>query len=204
MMQFMKSPFSILVVSLLASTCHAGIVYTNGDPFADDGTHYSKSDTIGSPQIMADNFQLTTPATINSIRWWGAWNFYTPTTDNFTIIIYGDNSGLPDPSNVIANRHIGNVVETSTGLSRSGKTLLEFQADIDPVSLSESTQYWISIFESAGTDGSQYFLIRENAYGTAAKSTNGGASWSSRTRELAFQLEGVATAVPEPSSAALL
>ena len=199
--------FLVLGVSPILSA--AGIVYTNGDPFADNGTHYSKSDTVPASQIVADNFQLATNATIDSVRWWGTWNFYTPATDDFTVNFYADDTGLPDPSQLIASRNVGNVVEASTGLSRSSnpdypKTLLEFQAAILPVELSANTNYWISIFESAGTNDSQYFLWRENDYGTAATSTSSGAGWSHRPREFAFQLEGTAPSVPEPSSIALL
>jgi hypothetical protein len=200
----MKTICAILAVLILTSTSTAAVIYTNGDPLADNGTHYSKSDTVNPSQICADNFILTTPATINSVRWWGAWNFFTPATDDFTVTFYEDKNGRPDPSNVIANRRIGNVVETSTGLNRSGFLLREFQANIAPVSLSDGTNYWISIFESAGTNGSQYFLLRENAVGSAATSVDGGVSWGSRPREFSFQLEGSSNAVPEPTTAAVL
>lgn len=204
----MRSCIAMFFVLYAASSCYAGVIYVNGDPFADTGTHYSKSDTIGSSQIIADNFQLGTDAIINSVRWWGAWNFFTPAQDDFTVNFYADNAGLPDSTILIASRNVGNVVETSTGLSRSGnpafpEPLFEFQSDIAPVSLSAATDYWISIYDSSGTNDSQYFLWRENAEGSAARSLDGGLSWSGRPREFAFQLEGETAAVPEPSSLSL-
>jgi hypothetical protein len=194
-----------MVCFFLAVLCpqvvsHGGIIYTNGDPFADNGTHYSKSDTVPRSQIGADNFVISSNATIDSVRWWGSWNFFNSPNDNFTVNFYGDNGGLPDPSNLISSQSIGNAMETSTGLTRSFFTLVEFQSNITPVSLTAGTDYWISIFDTAGTNDGQYFIWRETAVGAAASSTNDGFSWGGRPLELAFQFEGNITAVPEPST----
>jgi hypothetical protein len=200
----MKVAIALLCVNMIMSTSLAGVVYTNGDPLADPGTHYSKSDTVSSSQFVADNFRLSSPTTVNSIRWWGAWNFFSPAVDDFTITIYENLNGLPNPSNIVAIRQTGNVSETSTGLTRSGFTLFSFQANVGAISLSNGRDYWISIVETLGTNTSQYFLWRENANGSSATSTNNGASWASRPREYAFQLEGFTNAVPEPSTTTLL
>ena len=213
----LKSIYSLIVSLLMTQCCFAGVLYSNGDQFADFGTHYSKSDTVpggGSllGQVMADNFTLSSDSTIDSVRWWGAWNFFKPAIDDFTINIYGSDNGLPDASNLIASRVVGNVVETATGLSRSSNpsfpmALFEFQADIVPLNLQANQEYWISIYDTAGSNTSQYFLWREieaawiTGSGAAAGSTTLGASWGGRPVEFAFQLEGSSAVVPEPASA---
>jgi hypothetical protein len=196
--------WAIVCTIVTAAPASAAMIYSSGDPLANAGTHYAKSDTVAPSSYVAGTFELSTAAKIDSVSWWGAWNFFVPAVDNFTINFYGDVAGRPDPTNLIASRNVGNVVETSTGQVRSGFTLYAFQASIVPVRLFAATDYWISIYDSAGTNGSQYFLWRIIGNTAPRGQTNNPAgTWSvsPNAAPLAFQLQG--TPLPEPGTLTL-
>ena len=216
---------ALLSMGVFAPFGEASILFLNGDPFTgvpeirtSEFDHYAKSDTVHSFQFAADNFWLETDASLESVTWWGAWNFFRPGTNgrNFSLVIYEDDGsppenpqipierGAPDPTKIVATRDLGAVNDVWVGFSRSGFPLYELEADISPIFLNGGKTYWISIFEdSPPTTTSQYWLWRMNSRKdeTAWSGIFNSGGWRGLGVEYAFQLEG--SVVPEPSTIAI-
>jgi hypothetical protein len=181
--------WTLSVVLALAPTPVSGaVVFDNGEPFT--GGSFAKSDSVAFPQWMADDFTFPSDVTVQGVRFWGAWNFFVPSTTDFEVVFYRDS---PGPENVFAVVTVGNLAGVSTGLSYSGWELREFRAAFDPIAFEAGRTYWIAIYDKTVENSSQYFLwkiITSNDSPLAARSIDLGESWSPFPAGMAFQLEG--------------
>ena len=166
-------------------------------------------------QLSADDFTLTSPATIRHITWWG---FYgstfassaeqPPATQTMRLRFYDARiqDGLPgtalfeetfvDPSYAWTGRRV-----------LTGPAPDEYKFDVDlstPMQLVALTPYWIEIIQLGNPsslyrwESSRSSEINGFAFQNAA--TNDWIHTQNTTSDLAFQL----STIPEPSSAALL
>ena len=155
---------------------------------------------------FADDFTLAGPETINAIRFWGGYSpTDTPLSDDFTMIIYGNSGGLPDGSNVIATRLIGDPGRTDTGEDFDGgdQDIYVYEASFGDLALGTGT-YWVSVFNNTATDpDDNWFWARHDFPGNDARSLDSGAIWLHEfsDSELAFQLW---YPIPEPATLSLL
>jgi len=153
---------------------------------------------------IADDFRLSAGAAITSVDWWGfiarAGTDETVPRD-FLISFYAHAGGSPGA--LIASRSVtaGGV---ATGLFGS-EEIYKYSASIAPVSLSGSTQYWISIQEDEV--GGVRWLWQSAAsaatdlgFGTRVP----GSSWVVRDVSGFKNVSFVLSAVPEPGTGLLL
>ena len=205
------------------------ILYDNGGPDATGATITSDLDSIISPfedticvqnelicyQEAADDFTLTSSATLGGVEWFGAYttaNLFDAVPDNFSIRI------LDAAFALIADINVGLVARTDTGLVNTSiptipRNIFGYEATIAPLTL-DAGQYYLSIVNNtAGDDVSQRWSWQSTAgvIGTATlartSSTpfdNFASGWDTADTgfgdfDLAFSL----TTVPEPGTLAL-
>ena len=185
---------------------------TTTNPGAFDGTWGSDRD---EGDQFADDFMVSSPATIQSVTWWGIYTAIGSDASpqgpwSFELIFYGDIGGLPDPSNVIGSTQV--VFETLTDTGRNlGDDLFEddiyvFTADVTPISVSAGTTYWLSVVADTSNDPINTFGWRRVQNGNAAnRSGNDGVfTGPFRTRSfyggMVFRLDGSLISEPEPPS----
>ena len=184
----------LLIGCLVASTARADVIFDNGAPSKSGGF---LSD-IDANVRFADDFVLAGPATINALRFWG---FYSPTgtpgPDDFTVVFYGNSSGLPNGSTVLSSNMVASACRIDTGDDLDGGgDIYVYEAPLAPLSLGAGT-YWISIVNNTTADNNDNWAWARHAFpGNDARSLNGGASWLHEfsDSELAYQLLNV----PEP------
>lgn len=169
--------------------------------------------------IVADDFQLTQEASLQSITWWGgyltSYRLPIPDADNFLISLYADDSGKP--GSLLQSFNVGNdASRTSTGdfvlppdfsdpfFFYPG--MVEFQYSFNlssAVSLHADTHYWLSIVNSPSYDS----WVWENSINFpnpgVQRSFMGGAWEPFDTENTAFSL-GLTSPVPEPETYAML
>ena len=209
----MKKSLKYLLVAglFLMLTGHQGIaasIYNNGPSNPDNfGGYFSE----GSIRV-ADDFSLSSAATLRSVQFWGThWSSgVIPVDDTFSLVVYGDNAGTPDPDNIIESSALSLASRIDTGSDHNaslGADILEYTMNLDTtIVLSGSTTYWLSIFHTEVPY--TYWLWQETGLdggGNLFQSTDEGLSWNSRSNETAFNLsDAYISPVPEPSTLLLL
>lgn len=111
---------------------------------------------------VADDFQLSQPAEIVGIKWWGGYGSpYQPTPiDNFIIMLFDDNAG--EPGNLLQYFNVGAAVRNATGdwvnhpdpfSGFEGAPEFEYFFNL-PTSFvaSANTRYWLSIVNIPSAD----------------------------------------------------
>jgi hypothetical protein len=140
-----------LAAGVFASSASAAL-YSQANDLATDWAFFS----VGGPnqffnQRMADNFSLSSAATVTSVRWFGAsQNFAFPDLTNFTgfsVRIYGDSDGIPDESNILfdSSPTLAGLTITSTGFNNiGGGTQYQFDLNVGSLNLGAGN-YWFSV-----------------------------------------------------------
>lgn len=173
---------------------------------------------VSSPltwQLSADDFTLTSPATIRHITWWG---FYgstfgssaeqPPATQTMRLRFYDARIQDGLPGTVLFEETFLDPFYAWTGRRvLTGPAPDEYKFEIDlssPMQLVELTTYWIEIIQIGDPsslyrwESSRSSEINGFAFQNAA--TNDWIHTQNTTSDLAFQL----STIPEPSSAALM
>lgn len=164
-------------------------------------------------QISADDFVLSSPATVNRVGWWG---FYgdpalgqggpNPPSGDETMRVrfYAARSsdGLPDDSNILYDESLFNVPRTWTGRWSGLRREWFFETDLSaPLALSANTPYWLEIAQIGDLDSLFVWETSDADHnGKAVMSANVPAWHYSGTLDLAVQLSNI----PEPATAMLI
>ena len=196
-----RLPFAFLsmVLAFGSLSATAQVVYDNGVGGAagvSDG--FSSDDDVTI--YGADDFVLTTSASLTGVRWTGLYAFLNtpPLVDDFTIDIYADGGGLPGP--LLGSTHVGNLVNrVDSGFDEPlfGFDIYEYSASIDPFNAIAGNTYWLVVRGNTVGEDDDWLWGIVNGGGNSAESDDSGASWFSAGHQMDFQLLG--TAVPEPS-----
>lgn len=211
------------IIAAMLATCSADAapLFTQATTNTNvtDGAFGSDRDAIfGNGQQMADDFTVGSPATIRSVTWWGTYSNRIQEASpqqswDFEIIVYGDNAGLPDTSNVIGSSQVRFNSLTDTGENfannPSGNDIYVFNANVTPIDVSAGTTYWFSVLADTSNDSINNFSWRFAEGGNAAKRTGDNGVFTDpfledarTTSAMLFILDSVE--VPEPSAIATL
>lgn len=200
---------AILTVAFLLNECPAAaqdVLFDNGAGGASgvDAGLLSDYDNIafGVSAFYTDDFSLDQDSLVTSVNWTGIYVFDdTPLpTDDFEIAIYADAGGMPEANAAFAF-DVG-VARVDSGFDfNSGIDfdIYEFSATLpDPVSLSASDVYWLSIRNRTFGDDDDWLWTGINGDGNSYFAVDGG-DWEPGSSRLDFQLFGT-NQIPEPSS----
>lgn len=140
---------AFLSAIIVAVPALAGVIYDNGSAdFLDCGF----SDYAAGYQNAGDFVLATGSETITGIHWWGIYSNTQLVTDDFTIVIYGDNGGMPDPGDILFSLSAGDVGQTDTGGTIYVQYhVYEYSLKIDPLVLVAGNTYHLSIANNTGT-----------------------------------------------------
>ena len=190
--RFFKVLFVLLIlVTLLSGFAFAQTVILNQPP---DQSNAYDSDP-NSPQSIADNFVVSSPARITQVRLWGI--YYSgntaPVADNFTVIFHSDSAGLPGTA--VATESNVPVIRQATGGTAATYTEYEYTLTLaTPVNLTPGT-YWVEI-NNATTDNTFYW---ETGTLDPTNGIAGGAQFSGiwgAIPDLAIEITSEPTSVP--------
>ena len=172
------------------------LVFVSG--VAPAATIFSQTPTITSAVIsdadatiyQANDFSLSSADTVRSVTWRG---IGTPSAaaDSFTISFYSDSSGAPS-SALQSFTAINPVSRIDTGLDFSPEAdIYEYTANLGSgISLSGSTNYWLSIYNDTSGDTATWFWV--GAFSGNNFNSNDLVSWSGPiARENYFTLSNV-------------
>ena len=104
---------TVVILLFFSTIASASIVYSQ-TPTA-SGIFFGDGKALAS--ISADDFVLTSAATVDKVTWQGAMNFPVAppnVTDNFTINFY--QNGVSGPGSLIATFAVGNATRVDTGI----------------------------------------------------------------------------------------
>jgi hypothetical protein len=135
--------FSLIFITMFSNFVCAQTVLLNQSP--DQVSAYF--DDPDYQQSVADNFILSSTATVSQIRIWGVYfPTNTPGTDNFTVIFHADSGALP--GTVISTQNNVPVQRQLTGVAVGVNSYDEYVYTLilaTPVTLSLGT-YWVEIY----------------------------------------------------------
>jgi hypothetical protein len=171
---------------------HSSVLFDNGAPLILGGgqsiTHFEG----------AENFPLSTSATIEGARIYLLGNYQTNT---LTWTLYGDGGSIP-----------GAVLATGTNptWTASVYTLFagfipyyQFDFDLPSVSLAPGT-YWLGVSFS-GSDPAAAEWVQSTTSNTETEATRIiGGSWGTGGEQLAFEISGTPLSAPEPVTSTFL
>ena len=147
---------------------------------------------------MYDNFTLGTASTVTGVDWVGG--YFNPPTQGpitaFTISFYADSGGAP-----------GGLLASTSVSGTANETLItgpnySYTTAITPFMAAAGTEYWMSIEPDLGFPPQWGWASGTGGDGIAYQDFFG--SRSQLGTDLAFGLQGMPSAVPEPSSLVIL
>ena len=116
--------------------------------------HFGGFTSDGRTITVADDFQLTTPALLQRITWWGGYSGFMPTpSDDFTVRVFSDAGGAPGA--LLQAFTPGNVQRVFTGEFVSPPRSDEFEYTFDlpaDVPLEANKTYWLSVINVPSAD----------------------------------------------------
>jgi hypothetical protein len=195
-----RSLLAVIVLASMATLPQLGgaqVLHDNGVP--DELQGFS----IFSPYAVADNFTLTSDATVGSFQWYvmrRGTDGPATTTGSYQWNIFGDLAGAP--GSVLFSGAVAN--QTATKTSYAAGDLYEmylFDTPFGNLPLSAGT-YWLSIGNyTSSTFG---FWATSSQQGNAVQSEDGGVTYAPINVEMAFTISGATVTTPEPASILLL
>ena len=193
----MKMKILLVLVAaliLVSNIAYAG-TYFEQPPRTDVGVGLVSS--INAAQA-SDNFALSSNSNITGIEWWG---FNYSGTPIFSFTFYKDVNGAPDLSNPTQLSGSLSAIFAFSVSDNLGGTLDVYNYSTTlstPFAADANTTYWLSIYN---TSSSALWGWQEAAVsGDGAYQTGSGRT----TNNLAFEISGSTTSVPEPSLPVLL
>lgn len=177
------------------------------------GSDTSFIGSAGTPtwQLLADNIQLTAPATVARVAWWafygGPGQNHSPPSGPETIRIrfYPARSGdgLPDSNNILFEQSFLNPPRTDTGRVISVGGLPReffFQVDLSsPVAIPANDVTWLEIAQIGDIDSTYRWETGFGVHNGFAFSNPQVPNWHLSSGSLAFQLF-----IPEPVSLSIV
>jgi len=208
MMKFRSiSALSIGTLIVAGGACASDIlVFDNGVGGAAGSNNSIVSDR-SFPNFSADDFLLSSAATITRVEWTGRYGGTPNATDDFTIAFFEDDGsggpsgfGLPNSATQVSFDVGNDVSRTASGIGN----IFNYSADVS-FSASAGTRYYMSVFENTTTDSLFFRRIILNEIGDDSSNFNSVNStdligWRDNGNRDDFRLYA---AVPEPGSLAV-
>lgn len=213
-MRFCLTTFCLILAWSVPLDAEAVTVYDNGGmtllnaPLTSD---FDPAHVMGAKQ-GADNFVLSSKATVDGLTFTGAYGFdnTAPAVDDFTVRIYHDAGGAP-ALNPFFEQSVGNITRSPTALNYFGFDIFEYETSIAPTLLDANQTYWLSIVNNTVGEGDNWGWASTADAGNSMDRLADGAAWgvashgpwgaASSDGDLAFSLQG--SFVPEPTTGAL-
>jgi hypothetical protein len=214
--RFSEGVLGLALLALLfggTGPARAGIIYQQALLNSGDAGPFSELDG----QQSADNFTLSSAATVGGAEWFGSYLNLNrlpagTTSVSFHVRFFQDSGGTP-LTNPFYDRAVSATVTDTGMLSPSGTELYQFSADsLPPVTIPGGAQTWVSIVESDASTPVNNWEWADSARTTqdgVGTRFSDGASWGVDTGDdrdnLAFTLlSPAASSAPEPASLTLL
>jgi hypothetical protein len=188
-----------LGLAAMASVASAAVLYEQ--PSSNNNAYFANN---GQPQQLADDFTLSSAASLETITWWGVYAGATD-PDNFLVRLYSDVGGT---GTLLQEFSAGAASRSAIG-SVLGGTYDGYQYDYtlsSAVSLAAGTPYYL--FVQNLNNASDWAWLTGNAgngqFWYRFENTD---AWTGfqNSEDLAFRLTGTPTpTIPEPGSLALL
>lgn len=200
---------SLAALSLItARPAAAQVVYDNGGP---DHVSAFFSD-LSTDFFLAETFTLGSPASFNTVQWFGLYSASNtpPPIDAFTISFFNTTSGVLNPTPIPGLTFtVGNAVNrTATGFTTQGRvpfTEFSYSAALPSRVLLAPGTYGISIVNDTTIDlNDNWAWSTANQTGSFLFRFSGSAWMSGAPGDLSFRLVNGSSAVPEPSTFALV
>ncbi len=195
---------TVACFSLSPLLAHAADIYSQ--PYAETPNGAYFASTV-SNFFQYDSFVVSSSSSVQSITWWGVdinellIGATTINPTSFTVSIFAD-SGSGTPGAQLASSTIGNSGNASVVGSLQGLSLYQYSGTLTTqFNVVAGTTYWLAIADA--TDNDDWFWATGSGPNNSHVTVVGGQP-STSADDMAFALQGVAAAVPEPSSAALL
>jgi len=173
------SSFAAAPVGRSVNATSAVLILFDGSIAPGDLNDIGANDSDAGGQRLAEDFSFPEAVVVSSITFLGGYfPASTPQTDSFTLTIYNDNLGLPDPLSIVTQINLANVDRTDTGTDLLGIDLYTFTASFDPVSLSGGTRYWLTIVNNTTSDTDDIWVwAGKHEIGVFARSFTSGVTW---------------------------
>jgi len=195
---------SLLTVAVLAAMAilprrgEAQVIYDNGVPDEVDGR------TVSPPYSVADNFTLSSAATVGSFQWYAVLtgsDGAATASASYDWNILSDVAGAP--GTVLLSGTAAGQTGTKTTYLPQGFFTYYFDTPVGSLPLGAGT-YWLAI-GSFSSPASLGYWATSSQQGDAVQSGDGGATYLPTGQEMAFTISGTATTTtPEPGSIVLL
>lgn len=206
----LKQGWTMLIVLCLSSLAGApvggSVNAPSADPILFDGSiapgdvnDLGANDSDAGGQRLAEDFSFPDPVIVTSITFLGGYfPTSTPQTDSFTLTIYKDNMGLPDPLSIVTQIALANLDRTDTGTDVFGIDLYTYTASFAGVSLLGGTRYWLTIVNNTtGDTDDNWAWAGKHEVGNFARSFNGGVTWfDTPAGSFSFLLRGTVDECP--------
>lgn len=197
--------FSILLLLWIFSfTVHADILEQaplNGG----DGV-FSVAPAGSQAAAAAVSFQFSDQAILNSISWWGSYDPSAPSSESFTVRVFGDNgAGVPTTNFLYETTSTGSG-DSSAGLTDLyGGTVSQYVVGVNWL-LQGNTDYYLSIFSN--DENQDWYWLESSTGGPNWIRAADGDAWSMDSNSLSLSYRLVAdqliTDMPEPATLSLL
>ena len=124
----------------------------------------------------------------NAVSWTAGYVPSLPATDDLIMVIYGDDAGLPDDTNVLASVPLTHAARTDIGLADHLPYSFAFDATFDTITLTPGETHWISIGNQSGTTHFWYQSLLQSGATFAARNPATGTWGPSPSNDLSFVL----------------
>jgi hypothetical protein len=206
----LKCVLTAMLTFIAIDNASAAVLYSQPS----DGTACASSCRTSSPNLYQsyDNFTLSNTSSITSVSWYGFYYGYnvgdtnpaSGITTNWDIGFSSNNSGVPGTQIYSAVMPVANVTTLNVALSTylgSSVELIEFTATLPSSFVATAgTEYWFSPYSDQPGFDPQFSWSGASAAGDGAYESGVGHV----SHDLAFSLDGTVSAVPEPSTWAMM
>ena len=198
----------VTVVALICAAPAAAdpIIYEGGGPNQEGGFFADGSAGIS---ILAESFVLQPgTTTITDAHWWGACEDIAGcSAPDFTLRFYSDDNGTV--GSLIDTRPVGAANQGKTGNLLIDYPEYAYSATFAPLTLSANTPYWFALSENlsnVGVSGGGWAweTTGDPFGGSHMEWSDPSQAWGTNVQDLAFNLTGTTTPVPEPMTMTLV
>lgn len=196
--------FSIAAATVLAAPAGAQVLYNNGVPNTANGFWLGGNIGGGGGYTTADDFSLASNGTITSVGFY--FHNYNGITGWNNQVSYAIRSnGVNVPGSILAT---GAGLNVSASLSSyawccGGGNAWKVNFDLaSGFAASAGTTYWLELGNAGGP--SPWWVTTGSSTGSTGRYSTDGVIWGGISNDLAFELSGNSSVVPEPETYALL
>ncbi len=166
---YVMSAFTFLLA--LSTPARAGVFFDTQLP-ADQVLDWGFNDVAYDEQRLAEDVHLGQAATLRSLSFLGG--YYggpAASADDFSLTIFTDLDGLPDPDGVVATRPLQSLRRTGPVGTYFHRDIYSYSADVASVGLSADTAYWLMLVnDTTGQAGGTWCWAGSSSGGIYARS----------------------------------